>query len=164
MQHRSDAFGDVLLLNNPRGLENCSNVERFFMTNRSHEVYCSFRLCKGLLKMMSGLLDLSGFHHSPRCPGSNTCERCSRLPRGSLISMHLREYLVYFINHASSLCLPKEDCDSILKLLHLMKQIEDLLQHKDLREDVVLALQVRRIPTELFDFSFLDHPSIVARS
>lgn len=144
----SDAFGDVLLLSNPRDLENCGNVERFLLKNRSHEVYCSFRLGKGLLKMMSGLLDLSGFHHSPRCPGSNTCERCSDhkllsfsvelfAERFSDIKMHLDDYLVYFVNHASSLCLPEKDCDSIVELLHLMKQIEALLQQKTLREDCV---------------------------
>ncbi|KAJ1276614.1 hypothetical protein BS78_05G228100 [Paspalum vaginatum] len=144
----SDAFGDVVVLNSLRGLDNCSNFERAFLENRSHELYCCLRLCKCSLKVMSNLLDLSGFHHSPRCLDFVTCKRCSNLQlipfsvklfaeRFMDIFMHLNKYLVYLVNNSSVFCLSREHCDNIEELLDLMKQLEAILYNKDLREDFV---------------------------
>ena len=145
----SDPSGDVLVLNSIRGLENCRKFESVFLENRSHELYCCVKLCKSLLRSMSAFLDLSGFYHSPRCPSSDECERCSNqlfpfsvklfAERFTDIIIHLCDYLVYLVSSGSAISLLDEDCDSILELLQLMKQLQALLHNKDLRQDKVEA-------------------------
>jgi len=98
---------------------------------------------------MSAFLDLSGFYHSPRCPSSDECERCSNqlfpfsvklfAERFTDIMIHLCDYLVYLVSSGSAISLLDEDCDSILELLQLMKQLQALLHNKDLRQDKVEA-------------------------
>jgi senataxin len=144
----SDAPGAVLVLNSFRGLENCGKFERVFLENRSHELYCCVKLCKSLLRSMS-FLDLSGFYHSPRCPSSDECERCSNqlvpfsvklfAERFTDIMIHLCDHLVYLVSSGSAISLLDEDRDSILELLQPMKQFHALLHNKDLRQDKVEA-------------------------
>ncbi|KAL6654575.1 hypothetical protein ACP70R_008040 [Stipagrostis hirtigluma subsp. patula] len=142
----SPDVGDVVVLNNISGLENCRVFEKFTLEHQSQELYCCLLQCKSWLKGMTSLLDLSGYYHKPRCAYNALCERCRKsgllefsistfTKRFDIILEHLLECLVYLNSHAATFSLLDRDNGKIVELMNVLKQLKALLHNECLRDD-----------------------------
>ncbi|KAL6653613.1 hypothetical protein ACP70R_008537 [Stipagrostis hirtigluma subsp. patula] len=142
----SPDVGDVVVLNNISGLENCKVFEKFTLEHQSQELYCCLLQCKSWLKGMTSLLDLSGYYHKPRCAYNALCERCRKsgllefsistfTKRFDIILEHLLECLVYLNSHAATFSLLDRDNGKIVELMNVLKQLKALLHNECLRDD-----------------------------
>ncbi|TVU23816.1 hypothetical protein EJB05_26199, partial [Eragrostis curvula] len=142
------SVSDILVLNNIKGLGNCSKYEKFCLEHQSMELYCCLTQCEGSLKGMYTLLNLQAYYHTQCSDAASSCARCiesnllkfsvkSVIRRFDAIMGFLEESLVYLQNHAASFSLLDPETTKFKELLDNLKQIEVLLHDENLRVDYV---------------------------
>ncbi|TVU03933.1 hypothetical protein EJB05_50512, partial [Eragrostis curvula] len=142
------SVSDILVLNNIKGLGNCSKYEKFCLQHQSMELYCCLTQCEGSLKGRYTLLNLQAYYHTQCSDAASSCARCiesnllkfsvkSVIRRFDAIMGFLEESLVYLQNHAASFSLLDPETTKFKELLDNLKQIEVLLHDENLRVDYV---------------------------
>lgn len=152
LRRLKDISNKIIVLNDIRRLEtyDVRHCEEVFLENRSHELYCCVKQCKGSLQMMSSLLALTGFYHYNRCTGPPSCPRCketglldfsikSVAKRFSNLVPYLHECLVYLDKHGEDFSLFDTNSVKIGVLQNKLQEFEELLNNSNQRDDCVAS-------------------------